>query len=1519
MAQVKKLQPGGTLDINGKKYTVEQINEYLSSGQFSAQERAALAGTVRAIQEGKSRYLDANSNSLSGDGNVNDDFAEYFGSERRANRGRSGWTVAKQNRHASRNTDFAIRDRALAKLGKIGDYKFIPTPQESKEAAKLGMGSGWFYTDGKYISGPQNLTNEKHIQDVFSYLAADDEGRKAWELVGWDDSMTGLTNWYKGQDVNELLNRIRTNQLTDEDKEVLAFMGYTPTETDIQFAQLATDRERYNKAGYNYDDWAGIIEFDENGNPILRVGEDGKTAFSRLGGNGNYFFNDSFFANGQNSNLKFLKDHFIIDGKVYKASDAEIEGSELYNILRAAGGFYDKNKSGDWEGANQIIKHIWDGRTNYALGTGDTYAKFLADNPAYRWTSITGAYDVPLAPGEQLIEYYDPNGVIDAYGYGQAQWAVLDADGNFLRTLDSRGNPTGVSASALTGKKIARSTTGNSVYDGTIVEDLTDKDGEYTGTTLFKDPKTGALIYRGRIRGANIESNQDYVIPQSIADILNKDEYSGFWDKLKANKQLQRQFERTLGDTVNSAFRDLFTWNVMSVENWMELGISKEDAEKLVAEFNRYVSNKEKDRRSVRRAQRLVDQVALQRKGGNIPKFQPGGAVGTTNTSSHSERRLNTNYQNADDFAAFNDGEKEGLTGADIAEIGALVADAVGIGFGVSGAPIASGVAGAVGSTAAFGADLSRDTDGDGRGFEWGDVGNYALNLGLDVISLLPFAGSAAQAGKVVNKIRKIAPTAFKLLALYGVGDATKTALDKIVSGDEWTVRDVREVLNGLSGALTLRKTGIRGNGTKGTLTQVGEVDVKLKGSNTIETVKLKKDVLDVVNKTNTTDVDVKLKRAIVEELNAKGKKLNGKTITVDDIDLTPAKVKTKRTWRHPIKGVATDQYDFNIQKATEPGELLVTTGEGVVRRGVVDQFNNWLKTGKFVEVSAPKKYRGINADQARNMPSYAQLVGGNNSGKFDYDVPGKQTDLTKRILAGFRKSYKPWNLSAEQRALLRRSAIFTPSSTFRGEDVQQQQPAHFVPIVVPVKSLSEMASMKKGGVIKAQSGLKFSDLTATQQQQFKDSRSAAMTAGKDNFDFNGINYKISKPVPTSSTSPELPSSLTSGIPTLKDAQDAFMKDNDISQTTKAPNIPQTVEVTEEVVNEPMLAEDLAANGASKKLLRQQARWQNRAAKDAERQKAANTPGEGNGYSSNLSDVFRAGKLINAFTADKFQRKMARNVYDSTMRGMESNVSEYYNRFQDYGIGEQYRQAANNLRKPVVNVHSDVNAMYADQRARNDRALKLELEGGLKQSQLYSDWNDQQNELRRNYAASRTETENRNRLRAVNAENAYWTQMGASRAQRQNIIDNALTEQLGLYTQDRAMNYQIASQNEDLRYKNDANNIRASYQQKLNDAITAGTAKSGTTLDDWFTANPTEYQKYIDSMNALQTETLGRRMDNYKTYNQQSIYSRKKGGKVSSRQRSASDQIWINNQKISADAIKQLSKQAFEFLKTALS
>ena len=90
MAQVKRLQPGGKLTINGKNYTIDQINEYMNSGGFSSQERAALAGIVNSIASGASRNFDRNANSISGEG-VTEDLAQFYGSETKAakNSGRS--------------------------------------------------------------------------------------------------------------------------------------------------------------------------------------------------------------------------------------------------------------------------------------------------------------------------------------------------------------------------------------------------------------------------------------------------------------------------------------------------------------------------------------------------------------------------------------------------------------------------------------------------------------------------------------------------------------------------------------------------------------------------------------------------------------------------------------------------------------------------------------------------------------------------------------------------------------------------------------------------------------------------------------------------------------------------------------------------------------------------------------------------------------------------------------------------------------------------------------------------------------------------------------------------------------------------------------------------------------------------------------------------------------------------------------------------------------------------------------
>jgi hypothetical protein len=246
--------------------------------------------------------------------------------------------------------------------------------------------------------------------------------------------------------------------------------------------------------------------------------------------------------------------------------------------------------------------------------------------------------------------------------------------------------------------------------------------------------------------------------------------------------------------------------------------------------------------------------------------------------------------------------------------------------------------------------------------------------------------------------------------------------------------------------------------------------------------------------------------------------------------------------------------------------------------------------------------------------------------------------------------------------------------------------------------------------------------------------------------------------------------------------------------------------------------------------------------------------------------------------------------------GLPSNEAEYYDRFTDYGLGQQYKQAALEYRKPFVDPNADAFGSMQTQKARNDAATKFDLEGGMKVSQLNSDFGETDITAKRGYAAKRSALEKDSRTKTAAAYNGFLTNEGKSIAQRQNIMDNYVTEQLGLYNMDRNMNFALANQSEQLRYATDVANLRSKYQLKLNTDISAGLLPEGTTLEDYFASNPDKYQEYMNSMDVLQTNSMKRGMDNYRRYNRQSSYSgnpvfAKKGGKVGSKQRSTTDQI----------------------------
>lgn len=119
---------------------------------------------------------------------------------------------------------------------------------------------------------------------------------------------------------------------------------------------------------------------------------------------------------------------------------------------------------------------------------------------------------------------------------------------------------------------------------------------------------------------------------------------------------------------------------------------------------------------------------------------------------------------------------------SDRVKMGAAMADLLSAGLGfVPGANIASAGIGAASSLAEFGADAS-------DGLEWGDVGNLALNLGMDAISLIP-AMKSIKAAKAMGKLAKFVPliaTAIGASSLFNdqERESLTSSLKKVTSGN---------------------------------------------------------------------------------------------------------------------------------------------------------------------------------------------------------------------------------------------------------------------------------------------------------------------------------------------------------------------------------------------------------------------------------------------------------------------------------------------------------------------------------------------------------------------------------------------------------------------------------------------------------------------------------------------------------------------------------------------------------------
>lgn len=141
--------------------------------------------------------------------------------------------------------------------------------------------------------------------------------------------------------------------------------------------------------------------------------------------------------------------------------------------------------------------------------------------------------------------------------------------------------------------------------------------------------------------------------------------------------------------------------------------------------------------------------------------------------------------------------DNNGFSHTDYIRLGTIAADIVSMGaaFVPVYGTIASAAAGLGSSLGTLYADAFED------GLDWGDIGNYVTNVGLDVLGLIPGGGSAAKGVKIAKQLGKYATRAIATIGAMNTlsnGQQIIDSFKKLSSPTELTVDDWRNISAGL-------------------------------------------------------------------------------------------------------------------------------------------------------------------------------------------------------------------------------------------------------------------------------------------------------------------------------------------------------------------------------------------------------------------------------------------------------------------------------------------------------------------------------------------------------------------------------------------------------------------------------------------------------------------------------------------------------------------------------------------------
>lgn len=397
-----------------------------------------------------------------------------------------------------------------------------------------------------------------------------------------------------------------------------------------------------------------------------------------------------------------------------------------------------------------------------------------------------------------------------------------------------------------------------------------------------------------------------------------------------------------------------------------------------------------------------------------------------------------------------------GIGIADAVELGTIGADILSMLTGVIPGlgTIPSAILGLGSTLGTLGVDLSRD------GVQFGDFTNFATNLGMDLLGVIPWAGQGSKWAKITKNVAKWVP---RLLAAYSTNEALENrenimgSLNKLMdTPKEMTVGDWRNVAQGI-GAVT---------GVVGAVGRKVKKEVKYNDSKVKDTVAI--DVIDNNGNKKTIAFEGDDAKAIIQAKNS-GNIDAIKDVTVkkyEDLkgwDLATSQglkfqwIRKDGSWRSPFgsKEIPPEVYGvYNgrnrqytktkwYQNSSRPSKTYdenfdITTSkvdEAVQKRrnDIVETMKQASKKEETIKSRAEKYLQ----EQNKKITEYETKLGGRKSS----DIETKVIDIeTQRADANFQKRIEEYNKNIKARDKIQKKLNEDDRSSNPMEDSDRQK-----------------------------------------------------------------------------------------------------------------------------------------------------------------------------------------------------------------------------------------------------------------------------------------------------------------------------------------------------------------------------------------------------------------------------------------------------------------------------------------------